>query len=96
VGMSDLSTAAAALPAGSTTLDARAIAQIPIASHEDIFRLLPGFEVSNYGQGAIGYGLSMRGYTNTEHGQASPITSTVLREMTFHRVIRQNMRTSTF
>jgi outer membrane receptor protein involved in Fe transport len=25
--------------------------------------------VSNYGQGAIGYGLSMRGYTNAEHGR---------------------------
>jgi hypothetical protein len=69
VGMSNLSTAAAALPAGTTTLDARAIAQTPIASYGDIFRSLPGFEVSNYGQGAIGYGLSMRGYTNAEHGR---------------------------
>ncbi len=67
--MSDLSTAAAALPAGSSTLDARAIAQTPIASYGDIFRPLPGFEVSNYGQGAIGYGLAMRGYTNAEHGR---------------------------
>jgi outer membrane receptor protein involved in Fe transport len=67
--MSNLSTAAAALPAGTTTLDARAIAQTPIASYGDIFRSLPGFEVSNYGQGAIGYGLSMRGYTNAEHGR---------------------------
>lgn len=67
--MSDLSTAAAALPAGSTTLNAQAIAQTPIASYGDIFRALPGFEVANYGQGAIGYGLSMRGYTNAEHGR---------------------------
>jgi outer membrane cobalamin receptor len=67
--MSNLSAAAAALPAGTTTLDARAIAQTPIASYGDIFGSLPGFEVSNYGQGAIGYGLSMRGYTNAEHGR---------------------------
>ena len=67
--MSNLSTAAAALPSGTTTLDARAIAQTPIASYGDIFRSLPGFEVANCGQGAIGYGLSMRGYTNAEHGR---------------------------
>jgi outer membrane receptor for ferrienterochelin and colicin len=67
--MSSLSTAAAALPAGSSTLDAQAIAQKPIASYGDIFRSLPGFEVADYGQGAIGYGLSMRGYTNAEHGR---------------------------
>lgn len=69
VGMGDLSTTAAALPAGSSTLGVAAIAQTPIASYGDIFRALPGFEVANYGQGAIGYGLSMRGYTNAEHGR---------------------------
>jgi outer membrane receptor protein involved in Fe transport len=68
-GMGNLGTGAAALPAGSTTLNAAAIAQTPIASYGDIFRSLPGFEVSNYGQGAIGYGLAMRGYTNAEHGR---------------------------
>lgn len=67
--MSSLSTTAAALPAGSTTLDAQQVARTPIASYGDIFRALPGFEVANYGQGAIGYGLSMRGYTNAEHGR---------------------------
>jgi outer membrane receptor protein involved in Fe transport len=69
VDMSSLSTAAGALPAGSSTLDAQAIAQKPVASYGDFFRSLPGFEVSDYGQGAIGYGLSMRGYTNAEHGR---------------------------
>lgn len=67
--MGSLSTAAAALPAGSSTIDARTLAQTPVASYGDIFRALPGFEVANYGQGAIGYGLSMRGYTNAEHGR---------------------------
>ncbi len=67
--MSDLSTAAAALPAGSSTVDAQRLAQTPIASYGDIFRPLTGFEVANYGQGAIGYGLSLRGYTNAEHGR---------------------------
>ena len=30
---------------------------------------MPGFNVANYKQGAIAYGLSMRGYTNAEHGR---------------------------
>ncbi|HUC49583.1 MAG TPA: TonB-dependent receptor [Xanthobacteraceae bacterium] len=67
--MGALSTAGAALPANSSTIDSRRIMQTPIASYGDIFRPLVGFEVSNYGQGAIGYGLSMRGYTNAEHGR---------------------------
>ena len=67
--MGSLSTAAAALPAGNSTIDARTLAQTLVASYGDIFRALPGFEVANYGQGAIGYGLSMRGYTNAEHGR---------------------------
>ncbi len=69
VGMGSLSTDAAAMPAGSSTITAKEIEQTPIASYGDIFRPLPGFEVANYGQGAIGYGLSMRGYTNAEHGR---------------------------
>jgi outer membrane receptor protein involved in Fe transport len=68
-GMGELSTDAAALPAAATTLTAQQIAQTPVASYGDIFRPLPGFEVANYGQGAIGYGVSMRGYTNAEHGR---------------------------
>lgn len=67
--MGALSTDAAAMPAGTSTISAQMIAQTPIASYGDIFRALPGFEVANYGQGAIGYGLSMRGYTNAEHGR---------------------------
>jgi len=69
VSMGSLSTAAAALPAGSTVLDAQKISISPIASYGDIFRSLPGFEVANYGQGGIAYGLAMRGYTNAEHGR---------------------------
>ena len=29
----------------------------------------PAFNVASYGQGAIGYGLAMRGYPNSEHGR---------------------------
>jgi outer membrane receptor protein involved in Fe transport len=68
-GKTALSAAASALPATTTTIGATAIGRMPITSYGDLFRSLPGFNVSNYGQGAIGYGLSMRGYTDGEHGR---------------------------
>jgi outer membrane receptor protein involved in Fe transport len=64
-----LSTAAAAQPAASTTISAGTLYRRPYVSYGDIFRALPGFNVANYGQGGIGYGLSMRGYTDAEHGR---------------------------
>ncbi len=40
-----------------------------MVTYGDLFRSLPGFNISNYGQGAIGYGMSMRGFTDAEHGR---------------------------
>jgi outer membrane receptor protein involved in Fe transport len=68
-GRGDLSSSVTALPAATTVLDAPRISQLPIATYGDLFRSLPGFNVSNFGQGAIGYGLSLRGYTEAEHGR---------------------------
>jgi outer membrane receptor protein involved in Fe transport len=68
-GRNDVSSAVTALPAAVTVLDAPTISRMPIATYGDLFRSLPGFNVSNYGQGAIGYGLSLRGYTEAEHGR---------------------------
>lgn len=68
-GRGELSTAVSALPAASTTIDAKELERVPVASYGDIFRSLPGFNIANYGQGALGYGLSMRGYTDAEHGR---------------------------
>jgi outer membrane receptor protein involved in Fe transport len=68
-GRSDVSSAVTALPAAVTVLDAPTISRLPVATYGDLFRPLPGFNVSNYGQGAIGYGLSLRGYTDAEHGR---------------------------
>lgn len=45
------------------------IQRLPVGSYGDIFRSLPGFNVSNYGQGAIAYGIALRGYTEGEHGR---------------------------
>jgi outer membrane receptor protein involved in Fe transport len=68
-GRGDVSSAVTALPAAVTVVDAPAIRRLPVASYGDLFRSLPGFDVSNYGQGAIGYGISLRGYTDAEHGR---------------------------
>lgn len=58
-----------ALPAATSVVDAAAISRAPYASYGDLFRSLPGFDVSNYGQGGIAYGISLRGYTGGEHGR---------------------------
>ena len=68
-GPGDLSPAASAQPAASTTLNAKQIERLPVNTYGDIFRSLPGIDVSNYGQGAVGYGISMRGFTDAEHGR---------------------------
>ena len=68
-GREDLSPAASAQPAASVTLNAKQIERTPVNSYGDIFRPLPGIDVSNYGQGAVGYGISMRGFTDAEHGR---------------------------
>ena len=34
-----------------------------------LFRSLPGFNVATYGQGAIGYGMAMRGFSDGDHGR---------------------------
>lgn len=59
----------AALPAATSVVESATIARAPVATYGDLFRSLPGFNVSNFGQGAIGYGLALRGYTEAEHGR---------------------------
>ena len=68
-GRGALSPAVTALPANTTTLDAAAIGKLPVFSYGDLFRPLTGFDVSNYGQGGVGYGISLRGFTDGEHGR---------------------------
>ena len=58
-----------ALPAATTVVDAGMIARAPVATYTDLFRSLPGFNVSNFGQGGIASGISLRGYTEAEHGR---------------------------
>jgi hypothetical protein len=51
-GCGDPSASASALPPASTTLDAKKIEIVPLASYGDIFCSLPGIDVSKYRQGA--------------------------------------------
>ena len=66
----DVTADPAALPASTTILDARTLQRTPIVnSYVDLFRPLPGFNVNNFGQGGIGNGISIRGFTDLEHGR---------------------------
>ena len=64
-----LSPSALALPANSTVIDAAEIARLPVQSYGDLFRPVAGFDVSNYGQGGVGYGIALRGFSDAEHGR---------------------------
>lgn len=64
-----LSPSVAALPASTTVLGAAEIARLPVQSYGDLFRPIAGFDVSNYGQGGVGYGIALRGFSDAEHGR---------------------------
>jgi outer membrane receptor protein involved in Fe transport len=65
---SDLSSDVAAAPATVATVNQADIANMPITSYGDIYRWLPGFDVADYGQGGLGYGVSLRGWDDSQHG----------------------------
>lgn len=70
VSRTELTADPAALPASTTILDASAIQRTPIVnSYVDLFRPLPGFNINNLGQGGIGNAISIRGFTDLEHGR---------------------------
>jgi outer membrane receptor protein involved in Fe transport len=69
VSKSTLSQTASAQPAATTGLDAQQIQLLPVATYTDLFRSLPGFNIANFGQGGIASGISLRGYTESEHGR---------------------------
>ena len=60
---------ASALPGNTTVIDAAEIARLPVQSYGDLFRPVAGFDVSNYGQGGVGYGIALRGFSDAEHGR---------------------------
>lgn len=64
-----LSPSVAALPANTTVIDASELARLPVQTYGDIFRPVAGFDVANYGQGGVGYGIALRGFSDAEHGR---------------------------
>lgn len=64
-----LSPSVSALPGNTTVIDAAEIARLPVQSYGDLFRPVAGFDVSNYGQGGVGYGIALRGFSDAEHGR---------------------------
>jgi outer membrane receptor protein involved in Fe transport len=65
-----LSQDAASSPAAVDVLSAADIAKLPISSYGDLLRALPGVVVNNYGQGAVPYGISLRGFDDGDHGKS--------------------------
>lgn len=66
---SALSPSVSALPANTTVFDATQIARLPVQNPIDIFRPLAGIDVSNFGQGGVGNGITLRGFDGTEHAR---------------------------
>jgi outer membrane receptor protein involved in Fe transport len=64
----DLSSDVASDPVTTAVVTQADIKKIPIVSYGDIYRSIPGFDVVNYGQGGLGYGISLRGWDDSEHG----------------------------
>jgi outer membrane receptor protein involved in Fe transport len=64
-----LSPSVSALPANTTVIDSAQIARLPVQNYVDIFRPLAGIDVSNFGQGGVGNGITLRGFDGTEHAR---------------------------
>ncbi len=64
-----LSPSVAALPASTTVIDAAEIARLPVQNYVDLFRPVAGIDVSNFGQGGVGNGISLRGFDDGEHSR---------------------------
>jgi len=63
-----------ALPASVTLIDKRELDRKAITTYGDIFRNVPGMWVNDYGQGGVANGVSMRGFTDGEHGRDVLVT----------------------
>ncbi len=50
-------------------IDSAEIARRPVQSYVDIFRPVAGIDVSNFGQGGVGNGITLRGFDGSEHAR---------------------------
>jgi outer membrane receptor protein involved in Fe transport len=65
----DLSSDRGANPASVTTAKYPAEIKRATTSYGELLRPLTGVTIDNYGQGGIGYGISIRGFDQLEHGR---------------------------
>ena len=62
-----------AQPVSTTTVTQEQIAKENISTYGDLFRSMTGVSVNNFGQGGVGYGISLRGFPDGDHGREGRI-----------------------
>ena len=65
----ELSNEPTALPGSTTRVTQAEIARQSIASYGDLLRPVTGLNINSFGVGGLGYGFSLRGFVDTEHGK---------------------------
>ncbi len=64
-----LSSLPQAQPVSTSTVTQEQIAQQSVTTYGDLFRSLTAVNVNNFGQGGVGYGVSLRGFPDGDHGR---------------------------
>lgn len=65
----DLINDATALPGSTTRVTQSDIAKESVSSYGDLLRPVTGLNINSFGIGGLGYGFSLRGFVDTEHGK---------------------------
>ena len=69
IDKTQLSPAATASPGAVTQVGQEEISLLSVESYGDLFRSVAGVTVNNFGQGAVAYGISLRGFPSGSHGK---------------------------
>lgn len=64
-----VSSAPEALPAATTVVTEEELARRPVTRYTDLLRPVAGVQISNFQPGGLAVGISMRGYSNGNHGR---------------------------
>lgn len=65
----DLSPLPESQPVSTTTVTRESIAKQSVTTYGDLVRGLTGVNVNDFGQGGVGYGISLRGFPDGDHGR---------------------------
>ena len=66
---SDVTADPTALPGSTTRVTQGDIAKQAVTSYGDLLRPVTGLNINSFGIGGLGYGFSLRGFVDTEHGK---------------------------